>query len=68
MEKALSYIAAMQEAISRVILVSTASPLPVTGHRDSRRINFSLVVHLEEVLAGTSTGPLDVDDLSSEQN
>ena len=68
MEKALSYIAAMKEAISRVILVSTASPLPVPGHRDSRRIIFSLVVHLEEVLAGTSIGPLNVDDLSSEQD
>lgn len=62
MEKALSYIAAMQEAIRRVLPASTAPPLPlpVAGRRDPLRIISSLVAHLEAVLAGTSTGPLDV--------
>ena len=62
MEKALSYIAAMQEAISRGLPASTTSPLslPVAGRRDSFRIISSLVAHLEAVLVGTSTGPLDV--------
>jgi len=62
MEKALSYIAAMQEAIRRVLPASTAPPLPlpVAGRRDPLKIISSLVAHLEAVLAGTSTGPLDV--------
>ena len=62
MEKALSYIAAMQEAIRRVLPASTAPPLPlpVAGRRDPLRIISSLVAHLEAVLVGTSTGPLDV--------